>query len=334
MAAMRTNQFQPRSLIALALGFYLALGLLAQSRPALAPLRVALSGSADGSIPSPDQSPVTHLRRLLKAEPSERERLLQQHAASKRSFWERKINQYQAMDAGEQQRRLQEAQWHWYLMLVMRAPDPLRARLVEQIPIEDRPLIQDRLQAWQAMPEDLQRDILLHLPALQYFARFAALKPAEQQQALAQGQPVATQGWQSLDQPRQRSLFQTYQSFIGLEAQQQRQVLARIPIPQRMSLQERLVGMDHLSPELRRRCLEALDALKQMNAQEQVRFRQTALQWKDLSGDAMDAVRQVATRIPPLPPVRQRKQPPIPQLRRPPPLPVLAPAQRESTSTR
>ncbi|NBQ23174.1 MAG: hypothetical protein EBU26_02705 [Verrucomicrobia bacterium] len=91
MAAMRTNQFQPRSLIALALGFYLALGLLAQPRPALAPLRVALSGSADGSIPSPDQSPVTHLRRLLKAEPSERERLLQQHAASKRSFWERKI---------------------------------------------------------------------------------------------------------------------------------------------------------------------------------------------------------------------------------------------------
>ena len=38
------------------------------------------------------------------------------------------------------QRRLQEAQWHWYLMLIMRTEGPARSRVLAQIPEEDRPV--------------------------------------------------------------------------------------------------------------------------------------------------------------------------------------------------
>ena len=40
-------------------------------------------------------------------------------------------------------------------------------------------MIENRLQVWEALPEDIQQGILTHLPALRYFARFASTSDTE-----------------------------------------------------------------------------------------------------------------------------------------------------------
>ena len=100
------------------------------------------------------------LQRLLEADLQQRNALLPPEGESSRLFWQKKLQEYEKLEPEERQRRLQEAQWHWYLMLIMRTEGPARSRVLAQIPEEDRPLIENRLQIWEALPEDIQQESL------------------------------------------------------------------------------------------------------------------------------------------------------------------------------
>ena len=64
-------------------------------------------------------------------------------------------------------------------MLIMRTEGPARSRVLAQIPEEDRPLIENRLQVWKLFLKTFSRGILTHLPALRYFARFTSTSDTE-----------------------------------------------------------------------------------------------------------------------------------------------------------
>ena len=102
--------------------------------------------------------PVSHLKRLLEANSSTTQCLAAPEGESSRLFWQKKLQEYEKLEPEERQRRLQEAQWHWYLMLIMRTEGPARGRVLAQILEEDRPLIENRLQVWEALPEVFSRE--------------------------------------------------------------------------------------------------------------------------------------------------------------------------------
>jgi len=325
--------------------FLWSAGLFAQPAVSTLPLRTApLPPSRKPPIPSVLDSPVSHLKRLLEADLEQRNALLPPKGERSRLFWQKKLQEYEKLEPEERQRRLQEAQWHWYLMLIMRAEGPARSRVLAEIPDEDRPLIENRLQVWEALPKDIQQGILTHLPALRYFARFAATSDAGDQGNPSkdlQPMDVASKNdhpeWHELPPERRRSIFLSYQTFFDLETPIKRRVLSKIPLPQRMGIQERLTQMERLSPSQRDQCLAALKAYARMSEEERKRFQQTAQQWKSLPIESLAAIRKVAVRVPPLPTLSRQAlppSPPFPTLRRPPPLPLTGASQRGSTSTR
>jgi len=312
------NHFPPRIVAFLSLT---ALGclcmMLAQEGPKIPPLRTA-SLRTTPSIPSVKDSPIRHIRKLLEAEPEQRKNLLDQHTPNTRAFWERKVTEYAALEEKERDRRLRDAQLHWYLMLIVRTPSDQRESKLLEIPETERGLISDRVREWESLPTDLQLDIMAHLPALRYFGQLVSLPPSDREEALADARKNGTSaeslsaGWNTLDAERRRSMFLGYQKFFTLEHDHQEKVLAKIPMPQRQTLQSRLDQLENLSPEVRQKCLESLQKYAHMTPEERTLFRTTAERWKQMEPAEHEVWRKVVKRIPPIPTVRTRSIPPIP----------------------
>jgi len=290
---------------------------LAQEGPQIPPLRTA-SLRTSPTVPSVKDSPISHIRNLLAAAPEQRKDLLDQHTPTTRAFWERKVTEYAAMDEDERDRRLRDAQLHWYLMLILRTPSDQREVKLLELPETERGLISDRVREWEDLPNDLQMDIMTHLPALKYVGQLASLSPGDREKALAEakkngtGAEYLSVGWSTLDVERRRAMFLGYQKFFTLEQRRQEKVLAKIPMPQRQTLQSRLEQLENLSPDVRQKCLDALQKYAHMTPEERILFRATAERWKQMEPAEHDVWRKVVTRIPPIPSVRVRTLPPIP----------------------
>ena len=312
---------KPFSSNIISLGCLIVVGCLCvmrgQEGPKIPRLRTA-SLRTSPAVPSVKDSPISHIKNLLAAAPEQRKELLDRHTHSTRAFWERKVSEYAAMAVDERDRRLRDAQLHWYLMLILRTPSDQRENKLLEIPETERGLITDRVKEWEAIPTDLQQDMITHLPALRYFGQLASLPSADREKALAEATKNGTSaeglsaGWNTLDAERRRSLFLNYQKFFTLEQSRQEKVLAKIPMPQRQTLQSKLEKLENLSPEVRQKCLEALQTYAHMTPEERNLFRTTAERWKQLEPAEHEVWRKVVKRIPPIPPVRVKMTPPIP----------------------
>lgn len=291
--------------------------MLAQESPKIPPLRTA-SLHTTPTLPSVKDSPISHIRNLLAAAPERRKDLLDQHTPGTRSFWERKVKEYAAMSEQERERRLRDAQLHWFLMLILRTPSDQRDSKLLEIPETERDLISNRVREWEDLPADLQIDIMTHLPALKYVGQLASLPRADREKALAEATRNGTSaeslsaGWSTLDAERRQAMFLGYQKFFTLGQRRQEKLLAKIPMPQRQTIQSRLEQLESLSPAVRQQCLDALQKYAHMTPQERTLFRTTAERWKQMEPAEHDVWRKVVQRIPPIPSVRARTTPPIP----------------------
>lgn len=290
---------------------------LSQEGPKIPPLRTA-SLRTSPALPSVKDSPISHIRSLLAAAPEQRQNLLDQHTPNTRAFWERKVTEYAAMDEQVRNRRLRDAQLHWFLMLILRTPSDQRDAKLLEIPETERSLISDRVGEWEDLPADLQMDIMAHLPALKYVGQLASMTRADREKALAEATRNGTSaeslsaGWNRLDAERRRAMFMGYQKFFTLEQGRQEKVLAKIPMPQRQTIQSRLEQLENLSPEVRQKCLDALQKYAHMTPEERKLFRTTAERWKQMEPSEHDVWRKVVKRIPPIPSIRVKTIPPIP----------------------
>ncbi len=289
-----------------------------QEVTSLPPLRTASLRSTPPALPEVKDSPIQHLRTLLNAAEQERQEILNQHTASTRAFWERKLGEYSEMDPVERDQKLREAQLHWYLLLILRTPEEDRTTKLLQIPESDRGLIENRLKDWHALPTTMQADIMTHLPVLRYFGRLVSLTPEERKKAMEASMESGSRpdmnslSWSQLDASRRRSMFLAYQEFFTLAEEKRQRVLAKVPMPQRRTVQIRLEQLDKLSPEVRQKCLEALEKYAQMTPNERVLFKVNAERWKQMPPSQHAVWKQVVKKVPPLPPIRSRSLPPIP----------------------
>jgi hypothetical protein len=294
-----------------------SLVLLGQEARKLPPLRTA-SVRNSPALPQVKDSPIEHLRHLLNADREKLASMLEQHSSSTRAFWERKLAEYTALEKQERDRRLRDAQRHWYLMLLLRSEPAERESKLLNIPAPDRALIATRIRDWEALSADLQRDVMTYLPALRYFGRLVSMNSRARKQALEHAQRAGNdltdmpKGWEQLDPGYRSSMFRAYQQFFVLEKQERSQVLVNIPTPQRQTLQARLEKLEGMAPEVRRKCLEALQTYAEMTPEERTLFQVTAARWKKMHPSEHSIWKKLVRRVPPMPPVRVRSSPPVP----------------------
>src|SRR5207244_3230905 len=92
-----------------------------------------------------------------------------------------KVNEYRALKPDECQLRLKVTELRWYLVRLMKMPATNRADQLALIPDDTRRLVEERLQQWDNLSPQKQKELLEHEAAIQYLADLARTSPQQQQ---------------------------------------------------------------------------------------------------------------------------------------------------------
>lgn len=272
-------------------------------------LRTATAPPKLPPVPSVSDSPVKYLADLLGASEDRRTTMLERHSAARQAFWLRKVAEYERLPESFRQARLRTAQLHWYLALMIRLPADLRLSKLVQIPESDRVLVKRRLEQWETLPADLQNDIVNNIKVMQYFARLISSSPAQRQALLKTSaepsNPMNDESlsWQSLTSQRRQAMFDAYAKFFELPRMKQEEAVAKLPVPARKQLMERVDELFKLPLEERQKCLIALNVYARMSPEERSIFRGNAERWRAMDADERSFWTIFVKQLPPLPPM-------------------------------
>ena len=126
------------------------------------------------------RTPTDRFRELLAANLEQRETLLSRKTPAARTLIEAKLREFGALRPDEREIRLRLAQFQDSLRTLLPMPPTERGPLMAVVPEEDLPWIEERLAAWDLLPEAERRDVLESERRLSWFVRQAEVSSDRQ----------------------------------------------------------------------------------------------------------------------------------------------------------
>jgi len=259
------------------------------------------------------KSPVELFRRLLAMTPEQRERALTDRPVENRQGILRKIQEYEKMNAEDRELKLRVTELRWYLPPLMRLPKTERAATLATISEPVRKLIEERLLQWDLLPPPLQTDVLDHQSTLGYFAGQnygAATNMMQLNPPLPPGAREELARLRQLSRPQHDQVIASFQKFYDLSAGEKQAMLDTLSADQRAQLDKAFQLLGRMPKDQRNLFVAAAGKLSSMSAAEQQEFLHNAERWSAMSPDERQVWRQIASRLPPMPPGLGR--PPMP----------------------
>lgn len=293
---------RPGLVLGLALGF----GVLAQNpegRRVVPPLP-----------PSP-RAPVELFRELLAASPEKRVVMLESKSPAARDLILRRIRQHESLDPAaraEAEWQLRLAQFRFYLSPLLRAPASERARRLALAPAEDRPLLEERLRAWDALTPAARATLLESEESLHHFVLSPGAEPSRLTNVLAAAPASARADiegqfarWSALPETERVERAATFQQFFGLSDVQRNRALNRLPDADRVAMEKVLERFARLPESERAQCVAGFERLSALPASEREEFLRNAARWQAMTTEERALWRRLVlkTRLPPLPPL-------------------------------
>ncbi|MGB0583079.1 MAG: hypothetical protein ACPGVU_25625 [Limisphaerales bacterium] len=265
--------------------------------------------------PSAYRSPLEAFRKLLDMKPNERTAELAKRSERSAEKLARKLAEYEAMEPGLRELRLQATELRYYLYPMFMHSKEQREIRLQHMPQKFAPLIRVRLEKWDQLPAEMKNDIqknqwMMHA-VLRYGPKFASIALASKlSPSLNRNAEEHIKAWQSLDPQKQRDLMNKFNSFFSLHPGEQEQVIARLPDYQRAKVFTTLGDIQRLPEDSRRECMSALQRFIAMDAKQRMAFFHNAEQWRKLSEVEKKSWRTVVKQFakptfsetPPLPP--------------------------------
>jgi hypothetical protein len=271
---------------------------------AQAPAQTAAASAGQASATAPlMKSPVELFRQLLAMKPEEREKFLADRPADKRAGLLEKIQEYEAMKPEERELSLGATELQSYLEQFVNTAPTNRAAQLAAVPEPYRKIISDRLNVWDILPPDLQKDVLAHEATKRYF--------------LGAGPEALTNDtWKILPPPLQdevsrlskvspeqrRQNFAAAEQFFGLSDEEKQKVLETLSGTERQQVDETLQTLQHLPKEQLDRCLKSIGRLAGLNDRDRREFMKNAGRWNEMPPEERAAWRNLDNSLPPLPP--------------------------------
>jgi len=307
--------------------------------PALTPPGTARAGSQP-SLPPLPPSPIAQFRQLLEAVPEEQARQLAGKSERSRRALEAKLREYQLLSPEERDLRLRATELRWYLRPLMEIPPTNRLNQISAVPGEYRSLVQERLEQWDHLPSDMQRELLDKETFIEYFLRIQG-STATQQEALREALPPGEREkleremarWETLPADRRQRMCNVFEQFFELPRKEQQRTLHAFSPAERLQMETTLQAFARLPPGQRRICLASFRKFAEFTAVERAEFLRNADRWKSLTPKERDTWRRLVTRLPPPPPSLVQRQglppaPPPPKVR---PAPTSSPPSSPAT---
>lgn len=268
------------------------------------------------------QSPIEYFRELLVLPAVERERSINTRSDEQKKILRAKLKEYESMTAEDRELRLAVTELRWYLVPLMRTAPENRVERLENIPDEKRTLVEDRLQRWDKLSRDQQKEFLESEMTVNYFLRLQASTPEEQTNLL---QSVSSEyrkkleseleRWGSLHSEDRDRMNERFQEFFELSPAEKEKTLSTLSQAERAQMEKTLASFQSLSADQRRNCIRSFDKLASMNARDRIQFLRKAEAWEKMSPTDRSAWRELVRslpQMPPLPPGMNMAPPPLP----------------------
>src|SRR5882672_922140 len=305
-------------LMALALSPKLSVSSFAQGSPSTPAQPSSNSATIALAPPLPTaKSPVDTFRELLAMNLAERKQFLADRSPENRRQILAKLRQYEALRPAERDLRLKVTELRWYLLPLMRAPATNRLALLAAIPKEDRQLVEDRLQLWDILPPELQKELLDNEATIRYLCELGNQNPSltnmspELVRHLNQGLEL----WQNLPEDQKQKLLNRFNQMFGLTDREKDRVLKTLSEPERQQIEKTLRKFGTLSPAQRAECIRSFEKFTRLSLEERQQFLKNADRWKLMSPDERQQWKEAVQKLtpqPPLPPGFGQPSPPLP----------------------
>jgi Protein of unknown function (DUF3106) len=303
---------------------------LALSAQPTVPL-IAQSAAQPPPLP-PIKCPVTAFREWLAKNPAEREKDLTNRPPAIAQRILAKLQEYDAMKPEERELRLRMTELRWYMLYFLNVPGANRAVQIALVPEADRQLLRDRLQQWDLLPPDKQKEILKYEQAMESFTAKNLTDDTSSKPIIATAAPQTPPAdLNNLDNflklpPEQRQqMYASFQRFFELTEVEKQKTIGLLPLPQRVRMALALQTFEKLPREQREQCIEAFNKFSNLSETERQEFMKNAERWRALSPAERQAWRTLVHTLTPMPPMPPGLgAPPMPPPMPPPPTPSTA----------
>jgi hypothetical protein len=258
--------------------------------------------------PSP-VSPVDNFRYWLSVPVENRAAQLAPLPEAERKALFEKLAFYESLPADARELRLRETQLHWQLLSLMKLPAAQRNARVAQLSPEDRDVVQERLNQWDALPADKQKTFLDNEQEAGIYLELQETAPEERGKVLARlpaeirfPLEQRLQKWNAKPAAQRQELSDRFTQLFQSEESAREKIIAGLPEDVRKPVQKLTEQLKQLPDDQRKRCTLALNKFLKMSPEEQRHFLQNASRWQTMSEKEHDAWRQVVNKVPPLPP--------------------------------
>ena len=330
-----------REAVLLGASHLLAASLLAQTatnRPAAAPASPIPARSLMSGLPMPPEpmpsmpvtrSPISFFRELLAMNAAERKQALTNRSPEGQKLILAKVREYESLQPDERELRLRVTELRWCLLPLMTAPATNRPAELAAIPIRDRKLVEDRLQEWDKLSPEVQKELLANQATIAYITDIEGRTPEQRRQMLESIPPARRNAletniskWDLVPEDQRRKMLSRFSGFFDLTAQEKQKALNTLSGPERRQIDKTLQTFGSLPPDQRDQCIQSFEKFAGLSRAERQQFLKSAERWKLMSPSERQAWRELVRNLPPpLPP----DVPPLPvSPRRPRPAPSVA----------
>lgn len=278
--------------------------------PALPPLpssRPAPPMPAQATLPPVPavKTPTDRFRELLAAGPEQREALLARKSPAARALIEAKLREFGVLRPDEREIRLRLAQFQDALSTLLPLPPQERRAQLASVSAEDLPMLEERLAAWDQLPEADRRDLLESERRLSWFVRQGEVHPDRQRvEAYMASLPPAAQRaareqlerWLALSPAERGRKAAAFSRFFDLTPAERQAALRTLSETERRQMERALADFSALSPEERSRCVSAFRRFEAMDPAEREQFLRKAERWKAMSPNDRAAWRRLVER--------------------------------------
>ncbi len=181
------------------------------------------------------QSPVDFFRQLLAMTPKERADFLTNKPPEVRERLLAKASEYQALDSDERELRLRATEVRWYLLPFFRSQSTNHADRLAKVPDEIRELVKARVDEWDALSPEFQKEFLANERTLYYFSHIDSANPPPFPPPLlghGSNQWSADQArWNALSENERQQLTNRFNQFFQLTASEKQKRSTLCPLP-------------------------------------------------------------------------------------------------------
>jgi hypothetical protein len=282
---------------------------------ALAATNTALPLPAASSLMPPlppfteQKSPITLFRNLLAQTPGERRQSLSNRPPEIQKRLLGKVREYESLKPDERELRLRTTELQWYLQPLMSLPPTNRVARLAALPLELRPLVEERLARWDGLPAALQEELINHETTAHYFTQLESATTEQKQKILAQMSPerrakleAGLDRWRELSETQREKTLAGFTAFFELTPVEKQKALASLSAAEQQQLEKTLQSYASLPPAQRAQCLRSFEKFAGMSLEDRQAFLKNAERWKLLSPTERETWRTLVKFAPMLPP--------------------------------